>query len=175
MMLPLLFAVRSACLRKGRIRLDTGNEEGQALLEFTICLPILLLVVTGIFTFGIVLNNYLVLTNAVTIGAQQLALSRGQTTDPCATTVTAVSGASLNLTAATLSYTIILNGNSYSGTSSGFSPTCSSSSPTTGAAGNLSQGTPAQVTVTYPCNLAVYGANYGLNCTLKATTTELVQ
>jgi Flp pilus assembly protein TadG len=160
---------RFAWVGKGRIHLHTSNEEGQALVEFALCLPVVMLVMTGIFTFGIALNNYLVLTNAVTIGAQQLAISRGQTTDPCATTVAAVYAASPTLTKANLSFTFTLNGNAYSGTS------CNSSSITTGAAGNLVQGTSAQVTVTYPCNLAVYGANYAPICALKARTTEFVQ
>jgi Flp pilus assembly protein TadG len=142
---------------------------GQALLEFALCLPVLLLVLTGIFTFGIFLNHYLVLTNAVTIGAQQLAVSRGQTTDPCQLTSSTVESASSTLAAANLSYTFVLNGVTYTGTS------CSSSSTTTGAAGNLVQGASATVTASYPCSLAVYGKNYVPNCLLQAQTTELVQ
>lgn len=148
---------------------DRSRENGQALLEFALCLPLLLLVLTGICTFGVFLNHYLVLTNAATIGAQQLAVSRGQTTDPCQLTSSAVLAASPLLTAANLSYIFVLNGVTYTGTS------CSSSSTTTGAAGNLVQGAAASVTVSYPCSLAVYGKNYLPNCLLHAQTTELVQ
>jgi len=139
------------------------------MVELAMVLPIMLLLVTAIFAFGITLNNYLELTNAVSTGAQLLAISRGQTTDPCATTVAAVYGAAPFLKTANLSFTFVLNTTTYTGTS------CSSTSTTTGAAGNLIQGDPAQVTVSYPCSLSVYGHNYAPTCSLVARTTELVQ
>ena len=46
---------------------------------------------------------------------------------------------------------------------------------TSGAAANLVQGANAIVTVTYPCSLAVYGANYAPHCSLQAQMTELIQ
>jgi len=144
------------------------RESGQALLEFALCLPVLLLVLTGICTFGIYLTHYLILTNAVTVGAQQLAVSRGQTTDPCQLASSAVQSASPTLNATNLSYTFVLNSVTYQGTS------CSSGSTGTGAAGNLVQGASATVTVSYPCSLAVYGINFP-NCLLQSQTTELVQ
>ena len=152
-----------------RALLRREEERGSSLIEFALVLPILLVVATSTVVFGITLNNYMILTNAVSIGARQLAISRGQTTDPCATTVSAVELAAPTLTAASLSFSYSLNGVSYSGTS------CSSASTTTGAAGNLVQGQPARVTVTYPCSLAAYGKNYAANCTLSSTLTELVQ
>jgi Flp pilus assembly protein TadG len=164
-------ATVTARTRAARIyaRLDRGGEEGSSLVEFAVCLPVLLLILTGTFQFGLALNNYLMLTNATCVGAQQLAISRGQTLDPCATTVTAITAASPLLKAANLSYTFILNGTTYTGT------TCSSTSTTTGAAGNLIQGKTAQVTVTYPCSLVVYNANIVPVCSLKAQLAELIQ
>jgi Flp pilus assembly protein TadG len=150
-------------------RSSAAADEGGALVEMAVTLPVLLLIVTGIFTFGLALNNYLELTDAVGISARLLAISRGQTTDPCATTTAAFYKAAPYLKTTSLSFTFVLNGTSYTGAS------CSSSSTTTGAAGNLVQGQAAQVTVTYPCNLAVYGKNYAPSCTLTAQTTELVQ
>jgi Flp pilus assembly protein TadG len=150
-------------------RLRSGGEEGSSLIEFAVCLPVLLLILTGTFAFGIALNNYLMLTNATTIGAQQLSISRGQTTDPCATASGAIIAASPLLKPASFTFAYVINGAAYSGTS------CSSSSTTTGAAGNLLQGVSAKVTVTYPCNLAVYGANIVPNCSMKAQLTEMVQ
>jgi Flp pilus assembly protein TadG len=153
-----------------RVCRRAASEAGGSLVEFAIVLPVLLLIVTGVFTFGIALNNYLELTDAVGIGGRQLAISRGQTTDPCATAVSAIENAAPSLNPASYtSWTFVLNGTSYSGTS------CSSSSTTTGAAGNLSQGKSAQVKVEYPCNLTVYGINYAPSCTLTAQITELVQ
>jgi Flp pilus assembly protein TadG len=150
-------------------RLRAGGEEGSSLIEFAVCLPVLMLILTGTFAFGIAFNNYLMLTNATTIGAQQLSISRGQTTDPCATASNAIIAASPLLKSTSFIYAFVLNGVAYNGAS------CSSASTTTGAAANLLQGVPVKVTVTYPCNLAVYGANIVPNCLLKAQLTEMVQ
>jgi Flp pilus assembly protein TadG len=138
-------------------------------VEFVLSLPIMLLILTGIFTFGIAMNNYLTLTNAVCVGAELLSVSRGQTTDPCALTAGAIYNAAPLLGQSGFKFTFVLNGSSYSGTS------CSSSSTTTGAAGNLVQGANAQITATYPCSLVVYGVNYIPNCALTAQVTEVVQ
>lgn len=146
-----------------------SGEKGQSLIEFAVCLPPLMLLTTGIFAFGIAIGNYVTLTNATSVAAMQLAISRSQTLDPCATGAAAVYAAAPNLKQASFNFTYVLNGVSYSGT------TCSSSSYTTGAAGNLVQGKTAQITITYPCNLTVYKANNFPNCLLTAKTAELVQ
>jgi Flp pilus assembly protein TadG len=145
------------------------EQEGQAMVEMALILPVLLLVVTGILVFGLAFNNYLMLTEATSVGARTLAISRGETTDPCATAASAVYAAAPLLVAANLSFTFVLNGTTYTG------PSCNSGSSTTGAAGNLKQGAYAVVTVTYPCSLAVYGANYAPNCSLQSQIAELVQ
>jgi len=160
-----------ACLRA---RLRAGNEDGQSMVEFAVALPVMMLVLTGIFAFGITISNNLALTNATGAAANQLANSRGlltstQNYDPCAAAVASAYALAPNLTRASLTFTFVLNGVSYSGTS------CSSSSNTTGAAGNLVQGQAAKVTVTYPCSLAVYGANHFIGCLLTSTTSVLVQ
>lgn len=160
---PWRWISRSAMTTRNR------GEEGGALVEMAIVLPVLMLIVTGIFSFGITLNNYLELTDAVSIGARYLALQAGQTLDPCASAVTKIEQAAPYLKPANLTFTFVLNGTSYSGTS------CNSSSFTTGAAGNLTSATPAQVNVTYPCSLAVYGKNLVPSCMIMAQTTEMVQ
>jgi Flp pilus assembly protein TadG len=132
--------------------------------------------VTGIFTFGIALHDYLELTDAVSIGARLLAVSRGAA-DPCNAAATAVENAApfLNWSSPSATITFVLNctagspcgngnGTSVSGTS------CPSSTTT------LAKGTGAQVTATYPCNLSVFGHNYApSSCTMTAQTTELIQ
>jgi Flp pilus assembly protein TadG len=150
-------------------RLRGNHEKGQAMVEMALVLPVLLLVVTGIFAFGLAFNNYVMLTEATSVGARALAISRGQTTDPCATASAAVYAAAPLLVPSNLSFTFVLNGTTYTGAS------CSSGSSTTGAAGNLVQGDNAVLTVTYPCSLAVYGANVAPSCSLQAQMTELVQ
>jgi Flp pilus assembly protein TadG len=151
---------------RGRLH---AEEAGQSLLEFALVLPLLLLIVTGITTFGIALNNYIILTNSVTVGARLLSISRGQTTNPCSDAATAIQNAAPTLTPGNLTYSFVLNGTSYTGS------TCSSADAYSGAAGNLQTGKSAQVTVSYPCNLQVFGINYAPTCNLTAQITELVQ
>ncbi|WDC84543.1 pilus assembly protein [Caloramator sp. mosi_1] len=50
---------------------DEKKKKGQALIEFTIILPILLLIIMGIAEFGIMLNSYLTIQNASREGARQ--------------------------------------------------------------------------------------------------------
>lgn len=52
------------------------KEDGQAMVEFAIVLPILLMLVFGIIQCGITFNHYLTLTDAVRAGARQAAVSR---------------------------------------------------------------------------------------------------
>lgn len=54
----------------------TKEERGQAMVEFAIVVPILLLLVFGIIQFGILFNHYQTLTDAVRVGARQAAVSR---------------------------------------------------------------------------------------------------
>lgn len=147
-----------------------AGEEGSALVEFALILPMLLLLTTGIFVFGVAMNNYMQLTNAVSIGARTLAVSAQLTLDPCATAYTAITNAAPNMTAANFNFSYVLNGTTYTGT------TCSSASVSTGAAGNLSSGSTATVTATYPLNLSVFGKVFSQsNAVLSSTSTELVQ
>ena len=155
--------------KRVRARLRSRNEQGQSLVEFALSLPLLMLILTGMMTFGIALHSYLELTNATSIGARLIAISRGQTTNPCAMVATAVYNAAPLLKQTSLTFSLVLNGTTYPGTS------CSSPDTTTGAAGNLLQGSDAQLTVKYPCNLKVFGYNYAPSCIMTARTTELMQ
>jgi hypothetical protein len=148
---------------------NRSAEDGQAMVEMALVLPVLLLVVTGILTFGLAFNNYILLTEAASVGARTLAISRGETTDPCATAASAIYAAAPLLVPANLSFTFVLNGKSYKGAS------CNSGSSTTGAAGSLKQGSYAVLTVSYPCSLVVYGNDFAPNCSLQTQVAELVQ
>lgn len=46
------------------------NNKGQSLVEFAIILPILLLLIMGIFEFGMMLNSYLAIQNGAREGAR---------------------------------------------------------------------------------------------------------
>jgi Flp pilus assembly protein TadG len=57
-------------------RRQTGNERGQAMVEFALVIPVLLVVAFGILQGGILFNNYMALTDAVRVGARQAAVGR---------------------------------------------------------------------------------------------------
>jgi Flp pilus assembly protein TadG len=149
-------------IRSGGKPAGSCNERGGAVVEFSLVMPILLLTMTGIFSFGFALHNDLILTNAVNTGAQLLSISRGQTTDPCATAYTAIGGAAPSLKTG-LSLTFVINGATYTATN-----TC------TAGAANMVQGASAQVTATYPCTIVVFGMSFP-SCGLRSQITEFIQ
>ena len=128
----------------GRKPSRSCRKRGAGLVEFTLVMPVLLLVATGMVSFGMALHNELVLTNAASIGTQQVAFSRGQTTDPCATGYTAIHNAAPALSSG-LSLTFVINGTTYSSTTS-----C------TAGAANMVQGSTIQITASYPYTLAIF-------------------
>ena len=72
------------------------NEKGQTMVEFTLVLPVLLVVLFGIIQFGIVFSNYVALTDAVRAGARTAAVSRSAV-DPVGDTTARVIDASGDL------------------------------------------------------------------------------
>jgi Flp pilus assembly protein TadG len=146
------------------------GEQGQSLVEFALIAPMLLLLATGIMVFGLAMNNYLQLTNAVSVGARTVAINAGVTLDPCATAANAITTAAPGLNPANFTFSYTFSGTAYSG------PTCASSDFKSGAAKALASGSTATVTATYPFQLSVYGAVFSKpNSLLQATSSELVQ
>lgn len=146
--------------------LKFAGDEGSALVEFALILPMMLLLTTGVLVFGVAMNNYLQLTNAVSVGARSLAINAGITTDPCATASSAIIAAAPGLTASKLTFSYSLGGNAQSG------PTCSGAT----AVSELTSGSTVTVTAQYPLNLSVFGKKYSAtNAALQATSSELVQ
>jgi Flp pilus assembly protein TadG len=78
-------------------------------IEFAFIAPVLLLMVLGAGVFGIAIDNYIQLTGAASIGARQLAISRGAAT-PYTDTVAQLKGAAPNLIPASLTITLKVNG-----------------------------------------------------------------
>ena len=164
--------------RRSRLRV---SDRGQAMVELALCLPILLVLMTGISSFGVALNNYQTLTDAVSVGARILATSRTQTTDPCNLAYVAVTNAAPFLVqqGGALTFTTSMFNPLPAGTQRAGSPytgtTCASANASTGAAGNLVQNGSVRLAITYPCNLTIFGANLIPGCTLHAQITEIVQ
>ena len=98
-----------------RIRHCCRREEGSTIAEMALVLPILLVVLTGVFSFGIALNQYLVLTNAVNNAARAFAMSAPakaggsaivNSGDPCQYTAQSIHDSATNMNGSNISYTI---------------------------------------------------------------------
>ncbi|MHB0976559.1 MAG: TadE/TadG family type IV pilus assembly protein [Candidatus Aquicultorales bacterium] len=55
-----------------------GDESGASAVEFAVVLPVLVVLVFGILYFGLIFNNYLVLTHAAREGVRQASLQRSE-------------------------------------------------------------------------------------------------
>jgi Flp pilus assembly protein TadG len=153
-----------ALLRRG--------DEGQALMETALVLALVVLpLVSGIFSIGLSFENQQALAQAVGLGGAYLSQADGNTTDPCAGVMSAITGSAPQLIAANVSLTITMGQTLSSGVLSGGTsesgPNCS------GSQTNLSAGTYVTVAATYPCSIGVYGVNLVPHCILAAKVNEL--
>ncbi len=155
---------RLTASRAPRTRRDAAGRDGVASVEFALVAPVLLFLVLGMCQFGITLNQYLTLTNAVCAGARQLAISRGSST-PWTDTINQIYNAAPNLSPGSLTITVSVNG-----TVCGSDAACKSA---LAPAGNISM--PATVTASYPCSLAFFGYNFASVCNLTSQTTGRVE
>jgi Flp pilus assembly protein TadG len=148
-----------------RVKASAGRlgKRGTVAVEFAIVVPVLLVILTGIAQFGLTLNQYVMLTNAVATGAQLFSISRGTTSTPYTSTVTAIEGAALTLTPANLTITLSVNGTA-----------CTTDSACQTALTNNATN-PATVSATYPCSLQIAFYNFWPGCALSSQVTELIQ
>ena len=113
------------------------NQRGQAVTEFAVILPVLLLVLLGIYQFGVVFNNYIQVTAAAREGARKAAVSRAS--GSCATVqglaITAARSAAPGLTQSKMNVTV--------------TATCTNNAYT--------PGTDTTVNVTYPYAVSILG------------------
>ena len=128
------------------MRKSLRDEQGQAMTEFAVVLPIVALVLFAIVQFGIAFNNYLTLTDAVRRGARTAAVSR-QTGSGSSATVAAVQQAAADLTQSKLNVSV----------SSTWLP-----------------GDDVSVTATYPYSISLFGMVVASG-NLTSTTTEKVE
>jgi Flp pilus assembly protein TadG len=145
------------------------EETGGALVEMALVMPVLLCLMTGIFSVSTALYQKLQLAEALSSGGRVLAAERGMT-DPCADTVTAIDSAAPGLGTQNIGLTIIINGNSYGSNKSTVSCTAA------GGANNplMPAGAIATVQATYPCSLSIYNIR-GLSCAISSQIAEAVQ
>ena len=138
------------------------DRAGAAAVEFGLIAPLLLMMLMAIIEFGLTLNNYLELTDAVRVAARTFAIS-GTSTTPMSTATTAADNSAANLTASSLSLTFSVNG-----------AACTSDSACATALA-ADAGDTATVSGAYPCNLSVIGVNFAPSCTLSSSTTDMVE
>ena len=167
---------RQSAIRK-RTRLLHRGDRGQSLVEFGLVAPVLLIVLTGIFSFGIILTQYEVLTDAVSAGARALALSRNQATpalavsDPCAYAISVLQAAAPNLKSTSLNFTIVYtNNNGSSPVVNNYTTSCTALSPTSS---NMHSGDSVKITATYPVVPVIFSWATR-QITMSSTAYELV-
>jgi len=153
----------------GRWREAAKDSAGGSAVEFALVLPVLLTILFSILKFGVTLNADLQLTDGVRAAARQFSVSRSSAT-PYTLATTALQNATPNLTNASIggaggakSPTFTVNGTA-----------CSSDAGCATALSNAMAGT-SNLTATYPCDLNIIGVNLAPNCTLTASTTDLVE
>jgi len=140
------------------------SEEGGALVEMAVTLPLLMMIMTGIFSFSIAIYQKLQLAEAVSNGGHYLAVDRGDA-DPCKTVANAIYSSAPGLNQNSISLTFTING-----VPTG--PTCPGASGAANA--DMVSGGNAEILASYPCALSVYGANF-TSCNLQSDITEVVQ
>jgi Flp pilus assembly protein TadG len=86
-------------------RRQLREEQGQAMVEFTIILPFLVVLVFAIIQFGIVFNNYVTLTDATRAGARAGAVAR-LNANPTGTATTAVQNSATDLNQSNLNVAV---------------------------------------------------------------------
>jgi Flp pilus assembly protein TadG len=129
------------------------GTRGQALIEFVFVLPLLLMLVMGIIECGILLNNWVMLTDAVRSGGRELAISRAPGLNACTLAANRVRAAAIGLTSGSINIT----------------------SSVTNSCTDLAAGSDATLNATYPCSLNIMGINFAPGCTLRASTIVRVE
>lgn len=147
-------------VQRSRRGMRFRSEDGNALVEIAMVLPVFLAFITGIGSFAIALGNQITLIQATGSGGEYLQEIRTSTTNPCKDTLTAIENASPSLAGSSIGLTLTMNGTKVNAT------TCS------GDQSDLVQGGPVTVATTYPCSLSVYGIKFLTSCQLTAQVTE---
>jgi Flp pilus assembly protein TadG len=144
-----------------------SDSEGGALVEMALVLPLVMAVMTGIFSFSIALYQKLQLAEAVSNAGHLLVTDRGDN-DPCTTATNAIYAGAPGLTQSKIILTYTLNGVGYgTGTTA-----CAAGAGASNA--NMVAGKNAEIQATYACTLGVYGMRYS-GCSIASQITEVVQ
>jgi Flp pilus assembly protein TadG len=135
------------------IRNVKHDERGQAVTEFAVILPVLLLVLFAIFQFGVIFNNYIQVSSAAREGARKGVVSRNAgscvTVDGMTYTAAKNAAPGLNLTTSQVTVSRTCTNNAYA------------------------PGTDLTVTVTYPWSVSLLGQVVASGNMSSATTMRV--
>ena len=130
-----------------RRRHTLRDERGQTMVEFALVVPILCIVLFGIFQFGALYNDYVTVTDATRVGARKAAVSRHEVS-PEGVAETAARNSASGLTPAKLKIKVTATG--------------------------WEHGDAVTVEATYPYSINLLGVVVKTG-TLKSQTTERVE
>jgi hypothetical protein len=141
-------SIRDCCQRR----------EGAQLVEFALVAPMFLVLIAGISVLGIGLNNYIVLTDAVSQGSRAFAASTGVNVapvngDPCAYAVLVMNTDAISLNTANITYTITYTPKGSSTPQQFTTNTCST------IFSGMEQGDVVTVQASYPAIMPKVGQN----------------
>lgn len=139
------------------------DSEGGALVEMAVTLPLVMLIMTGIFSFSLLLFQEIQLTETVSNAGRYLAVAR-QAPDPCATVYNTINNTP-GLFGTNPTITITQNGTQI--------PTTCPYNATTGTS-YLIQGATANIAVSVSRGLALYGFSYR-TLNIGSQVSEIVQ
>jgi Flp pilus assembly protein TadG len=138
-------------VRGARCIQDLKSDQGGALLEFAVALPLLMTVLTGAASFTMAFYSLQAVENATAGAVQAVAAEQGTVADPCATAQTLVQAELPGWTASKISYAMTItdsSGTAHPYPSSGM--TAGSSTFTCAAgSGELAPSEPVKLTVQY--------------------------
>jgi Flp pilus assembly protein TadG len=138
-----------------------AEDRGTAVVEFAIVAPVLVVILLGIFQFGINLNQYVMLTNATAAGARLFSISRSAPS-PRSSSITLIEASAPTLKPASITFTFSVNGSPCSG--DGSCITALAAAP----------GGTATAATSYPCMIQVLWF-LPPGCTLTAQSTERIE
>ena len=153
--------IAKRCVQLGR------NNEGGSLVEFAVTLPLILLLMTGIFSFSFALCQKIILSEAMSVGGRLLAVDRGDI-DPCDTVSKAIYKAAPSLTKSSLDAYV------HDQRRQLWNRCCNVSRIRGGKNTDMVQGQNATIQASFPVSITVYGTSFS-NMGLGDNITEVIQ
>jgi Flp pilus assembly protein TadG len=181
--------VRPLTLRRKLYAFFRARDEGSQLVEMALVAPILLIILTGMASFGMALYSQQQLGLATANAAQAVATGASYVSNPCSAAATAVTTSLPGWAAGSFTYTISITMVTSTGTSSTRTDTWTGTSYPSGCTGTDltdlnstdAQFQPFTLKVSYPYswfpifNWARYGSSFTPSGNLQTTQAAMIQ